>query len=102
MSDARWKRHERRTAEAFDGARLPRTGRTGRDVSTEGGAYSWLCIECKDRARLPDYLHKGMAQAVADAGPDELPVVVLHQRGMRAESDYVCLRRADFVEWFGD
>ena len=45
-----------------------------------------------------------MRQAVGYAAQktsDTLPIVVLHEKGKRADNDLVVMRRCDFVEWYG-
>jgi len=45
-----------------------------------------------------------MVQAVGYAAQktsDTLPIVVLHEKGERADNDLVVMRRCDFVEWYG-
>ena len=102
MGDKRWKRHERVTAAAFGGTRTGPAGEESRDVTVVDGAWAWLCIECKDRKKLAGYIHDGMSQARGNARDGELPVVVLHERGQRHADDYVCVRRDDFIKWFGE
>ncbi|MBC7224758.1 MAG: hypothetical protein H5T59_10880 [Anaerolineae bacterium] len=45
---------------------------------------------------------RGVAQAVRNAAPGTLPLVVLHQVGDRHDDDLVVLRPRDFCDWFGD
>ena len=95
-----WKEHERRTARAFGGQRAGATGKGGEDVV----GVQWLTIECKERQSLPAWLTGAMVQAVdyaAQKTSDTLPIVVLHEKGERADNDLVVMRRCDFVEWYG-
>jgi hypothetical protein len=93
----RGKRHELRTAAALG---LTRTGNTGR--ATADAAGRWVVAEAKSRARLPEWLLHGVAQAEASAGPSQLPVCVLHQVGQRSGRDIVCMTRDQFAAWFGE
>lgn len=94
---SRWKRAERRIAQLTGGCRVPVTGRRGQpDV-----AHPWLAIEVKTRERLPRWLVAALAQARDAASSDQLPVVVLHERGMRYRDALLVLRLADFLDWFG-
>ncbi len=99
MSEALWKKTERRVAAIFGGKRIPITGRQRGDVPDV--AHPWLSIEVKTRRALPAWLREAMAQAVAAAQPDQLPVVVLHEVGDRHADDLVLLRLSDFKAWFG-
>ena len=96
-----WKRHELRTARAFGGQRAGATGKGGEDVT----GVKWLTIECKERQSLPAWLTGAMAQAVGYAAQkltDTLPIVVIHEKGKRADNDLVVMRRQDFVAWHGE
>lgn len=94
----RWKRAERRIAQLVGGRRVPVTGRRGQpDV-----AHPWLAVEVKTRERLPRWLVAALAQARGAASSDQLPVAVLHERGMRYRDALVVLRLGDFLDWFGD
>lgn len=98
MADKVWKATERAIAGRLGGERLPINGR-GRqpDVMT-----TWLACEVKHRRQLPAWLLTAMRQAVAGAGPSQLPIAVLHQLGQRHDSDLVVLRLGDFCGWFGE
>ena len=96
MPDRAWKKTERAIARRLGGERLPVNGRGNQpDVRTP-----WLAVEVKHRRRLPGWLTAALAQASADAGRT-LPLVVLHEAGQPHAEDIVCLRLADFEQWFG-
>lgn len=59
-------------------------------------------IECKEREKLPAWLHKAMAQARTNATPGKLPLVILHQKGERHDNDMVVVRLADWEDWYGE
>ena len=92
---ATWKAVERRTAAALGGRRLGATGRSNPDVLAPG-----LAASCKHRQRLPAWLTDALATIRAQAGPDRLGVVVLHEAGKH--DSIVCLSLADFRERWGD
>lgn len=90
-----FKSTERAMARRLGGKRTGHLG--GQDV--DGG---WLSVECKHRATLPAWLTDALAQARRHAGPDQLPIVILHEHGARHDDNLVVLRLADFEQWFGD
>jgi len=95
--DKAWKATERAIATRLGGERVPVSGRgDGPDV-----AHDWLSVEVKHRKTLPLWLKGAMAQAVAAARGDQLPVAVLHEAGAKHENDLVLLRLRDFIDWFG-
>ena len=59
-----------------------------------------IAAESKHRKQLPQWLKDAVTQARANAGPDRLGVVVLHEHGKHTTSDIVCLSLTDFLEWF--
>lgn len=100
MADKLWKQTERAVASRLGGRRVPITGRQRGDAPDV--AHPWLAIEVKCRQSFPAWLHEALAQARAAARPGQVPVAVLHEAGARHAEDIVCLRLADFEEWFGD
>ncbi len=92
-----WKSTERRIARLLHGER---TGNTG--AATEDVAHAWLSVEVKHRRMLPAWLHDALQQAQRNAPAGRLPVVVLHQHGERSTNDVVCVRLANWLDWFGD
>ena len=89
------KRAERRIAAELGGQRTGNTGRASPDV-TAGG---FLVVEVKERASLPAWLKRAIAQATAAAGPGELPAAVLHETGQAYSQSLVLLRLCDFQAW---
>ena len=85
---------ERAIAQRLGGERVGHLG--GADVVTD-----WLAVEVKTRKELPQWLRDAVAQAKRHAGISQLPVAILHQVGQRHAGDIVCLRLADFQDWFG-
>ena len=98
MPDKPWKRTERTIAALLGGQRLPVSGRGDRpDVQ-----HPWLAVEVKHRRTLPQWLLDALRQAEQAATPEQLPVVVLHQRGQRYADSLVVVRLKAFREWFGE
>jgi hypothetical protein len=60
-----------------------------------------LVVEVKDRARLPRWLLRGLAQARAYEGGKRLPILIAHERGQRHDNDLVVIAFKDFIEYFG-
>lgn len=86
---------ERALAKRLNGER---TGHLGvADVQTD-----WLSVEVKSRKTLPQWLRDAIAQAKRNAGLEQLPVAILHQKGQRHAGDLVVMALADFENWFGD
>jgi len=77
-----------------------RRGPTGRDESD--CVHKWLAMEIKVRKDTPAYIREWMAQAEANAGPGQLPLVVWHKVGDLYANALVCMRAIDFLDWFGD
>ena len=99
MSDKLWKATERAVAAILGGVRIPITGRQRGDAPDI--LHPWLSPEVKHRERLPLWLHDAMAQAVASANSDQLPVVILHEKGARHRDDLISVRLGDWLDWFG-
>ena len=98
--DRRWKAVERSVAEKLGGERVPVTGRqrgSAPDVS-----HGTLSIEVKDRKALPKWISEAMEQAIASQRGDQIPIVVLHEKGMRANDNLVMIRLGDWVDLFGN
>lgn len=94
---ARWKAVERAIAERLGGRRVPVSGRQEAGVDI---AHDWLAIEVKHTKRIPVFVVRALGQAKAGAKEGQLPIAVLHPPGSRIEDSVVCLRLADFEEWF--
>jgi len=60
-------------------------------------AHPRLSIECKYRQSLPAWLLDAMAQAVACAGPGQIPVTILHEHGSRHDADLCIVGLADLA-----
>ena len=75
------------------GQRVPDSGRARGDAPDI--AHLRLSIECKHRKSLPAWLLDAMAQAVACAGPEQIPVAILHEHGSRHDGDLCVVRLAD-------
>lgn len=93
---ATWKHTERTIAQRLNATR---TGNTG--TATADAANAWLAIEAKHRAELPAWLKDATAQAQRNAGPGQLPIVVLHEAGGRHDGDLVVMTLADFQRLWG-
>ena len=61
---------------------------------------NWLSAEVKHRRKLPDWLQAAISQAARHSGPEQLPVVVLHEAGARHNDNLVVMRLSDFRDWF--
>ena len=99
MSDKAWKATERAIAAMLGGHRIPITGRQRGDVADI--QHPWLSPEVKHREHLPRWIHDAMAQAVASAKSEQLPVVILHEKGARHRDDIISVRLGDWLDWFG-
>ena len=95
MSQADWKRAERTIASRLNGQRIPVSGRARGDAPDI--AHPRLSIECKHRKSLPAWLHEAMAQAVACAGPEQIPFAILHEHARRHDDDLCIIRLADLT-----
>lgn len=92
MSKA-WKAHELRVARRLGTERIGLTGRDTPDAETD-----WLVVECKHRKALPLWLKDALAQAQKHAGPSQLPIAVLHEKGKH--DSLVVMSFNDFCDWF--
>jgi len=99
MSRSRWKATERAIASRIGGERVPVSGRQRRDQPDV--RHDWLAVEVKHRRSIPQWLTTALKQAHAAVRGDQLPVAIIHRHGARHTEDIVCLRLADFVQWFG-
>ena len=90
-----WKTAERRIAQKLGGRRVGCTGEATPDVVVG----DWLVVEVKHRQRLPQWVKAALAQARQHAGPGQLGIAVLHEKGRH--DSLVLLSLADFREWFG-
>lgn len=70
-------------------------------ADVRAGDGDWLCCEIKDRASLPRWLLAGLGQARRYALGEQLPLLVLHEKGARTGDSLVVMRLSDFTAWFG-
>jgi len=96
MGDKTWKQVERAVAKRLGGQRTGATGGATPDVAT-----GWASVEVKTRQELPAWLLDAVRQAVRNAHPNTLALVILHQVGERHDNDLVVLRLRDFEDWYG-
>lgn len=90
MPDKTWKAIERKVAGFLGGTRNPVSGRKRGDKSdVEHDVFS---IEVKHREALPDWLHDAMNQAEMSARGNQLPIVILHQKGQKIQDSFVVVR----------
>ena len=76
MTDANWKRFERRVAQRCGGNRISVSDKkTDLDVD-----HPYLGIECKYRAKLPQYLKDWYEQARRGSTDHQIPVVVMGEK----------------------
>jgi len=87
---------ERALARRIGGQRVGNRGAATLDVVTP-----YLAVESKCRKVLPKWLLEALRGAVTKAGPEQLPMVVLHLLGQRHDNDVVLLRLCDFEAYFG-
>ena len=91
-----WKRIEREIAKRLNGQRVGNTGKATPDVIAGG----WLVVECKHRAKLPEWLKNSLIQAETHAEPDQLAVAILHEKFMVVDDSLVVMRLDDFLRWW--
>ena len=100
MANKTWKNTERKVAAFLGGERVPITGRQRGDQPDI--RHSIFSLEVKHKKQLPEWLHDAIRQAVASLKTDQqLPVVILHEKGQRHTQDYAVIRLADLRDWFG-
>ena len=91
--DKTWKKIERQVAALLGGVRVPVTGRQRGDAPDV--SHPVFSIEVKHRERLPDWFLDAMRQAEASNTGEQIPLVVLHQKGMSIPMSFAVLRLAD-------
>jgi hypothetical protein len=96
MADPTWKVAEREIAKRLGGVRVPITGRIR--GSAPDIAHARWALEVKLRSHLPSLLTDAMDQAVKSIRGEQIPLVVLHEKGTRYDDDLVCLRLVDFLK----
>lgn len=60
-----------------------------------------ISAECKERQKLPMFIHRCMAQAEGNA-PGETAIVILHELGKEHDADIVMIRYKNFKEILGE
>src|SRR5690349_13449571 len=96
MPDKRWKSIERKVATYLGGERIPVSGRQ-RGYSADI-AHPTLSIEVKDRNSLPDWLFDAMNQAETSRKGEQIPAVILHQKGQKIEDCLTVIRLSSTLE----
>ena len=99
MTDKPWKATERAVAGILGGRRVPITGRQRGDAPDV--AHQVFSVEVKHRQNIPAWLKDAVAQAVAAATPQQLPLAVLHEAGQRHGNDLVVIPLSKFTAWYG-
>lgn len=94
MTEARYKRQERRVAKSLGGKRNPRDGSGKPDIESE-----WLVIENKDRKRFPTWIARAVLLAHAKAGPKRLGIATL--TSSTSPHVLVVMLLGDFKDWHG-
>lgn len=79
MTDKTWKSAERKIAALLGGERVPITGRSR--GSAPDIQHETLSLEVKHWQKFPEWLKDAMNQAEMSATPDQIPTVVLHEKG---------------------
>lgn len=96
--DKAWKAFERRVAKFFNALRVPVTGRQrGSAPDIEHDVYA---IECKYRKTLPEWQKDAMRQAEASVRGEQIPIVVMGEKGAKTGDAFVMIRLGVFREWF--
>ena len=91
-----WKSVERKLASIFGGKREPITGR--QRGSTPDVSHEWLSIEVKHREKLPQWLYDALDQAEKSRKDGQIPIVILHQKGMRHVNELILMKLGEFVK----
>jgi hypothetical protein len=99
MNRAIWKRTEQSIAGIIGGERVPITGRARGDAPDV--RHERLSVVVKHRQSIPAWLTTALTQARAAARGDQVPVAIIHRHGGRHGDDFLCMRLAVFVQWFG-
>ena len=102
MTDKRWKATERAVAERLGGKRIPITGRQRGATADATSRGNWLSPEIKDRAKLPNWLMEALSQAIAAVRGDQIPIVILHEKGQFHDNDLVLVRLHDWCDLVGN
>ena len=94
--DKTWKQIERKVAALLGGVRVPVSGRQRGD--SPDVLHPTFSIEVKHREQFPDWLFDAMRQAEASKRDEQIPLVVLHQKGMPVPMSFAIVRLGDLVE----
>jgi hypothetical protein len=95
VTDKLWKSIERKVAKFLGGERNPVSGRQRGYLADI--AHSTFSIEVKHRQTLPSWLFDAMQQAEASQKGNQIPIVILHQKGQPIGECFVVLRLADLT-----
>lgn len=90
MPDKTWKKAERKIAGLLGGVRVPVTGRGRGDMPDV--LHDVFSIEIKHREALPDWILDAMRQAEASRRGNQIPIAILHQKGMAYEDSLTVVR----------
>ena len=97
MADKLWKSAERKIASLLGGQRVPITGR--QRGSAPDIAHPTLSIEVKHRENFPAWLLDALDQAEQSmVSGEQVPIAVLHQKGMKYEDCLAVMRLSDLVK----
>lgn len=100
MANKLWKHVEREIAKLFGGTRNPITGRV-RDKGLPDIEHDKFSIEVKHRESLPSWLVDAMDQAIqSKRSPEHIPIVVLHQKGVKYEDSIVLIAVKDLLSFY--
>lgn len=94
--DKLWKAAERKIAKLLGGERIPVSGRQ-RGFSADI-AHDEFSIEVKHRQSLPDWILEATEQAEASQRGEQIPLVVLHKKGVKYEDSLAILRVRDIIK----
>lgn len=87
---------ERKIAELLGGVRIPITGRIRGNVPDI--QHDIFSIEVKHKQTLPDWIHDAMNQAEQSRRGEQIPLVVLHQKGQKFDQSFTIMRLCDTIE----
>lgn len=98
MPDKLWKATERRVAKQLGGKRVPVSGRQrGDSPDVEHEDFS---IEVKSWYNIPDWLYDAVDQAKKSATGDKIPLVVLHKKGMKTNTDLAIFEMSGIMKLY--
>jgi len=91
MADARWKQVERIVALFLGGERTNRD----RGKRVEDVTHPLLSVEVKHLTHVPRWYKELLLQAITNAPPNKIPMVVVHQKGTAVGESLCLIRLAD-------